>query len=429
MFGFDVTKNYISVNFFYEDNRLFMSALFQNQFKEMNVDFRNECQSKRDSLYYLCYNTALFITEAAYPDKLAEYYYNIGDYKSCAKVCVNAICKFEHEMEKEKVASLYTYWAFCLTYDPELTHKDKYGNYIIPDERERDIISKINVALALNPEDPMHKINKGTIGYYLYALRAPKIIEEYITKNLYLDVLNSPKSEQISSLISYYDMRSHKIERMPDNAQSSFYIDSIVNPLRRLVKTHHEFFAPETYFYIAKIISTYSHVAPGVLDYSIDYYKRAIQYELDKNHGSAYKLSEYYNSLAFAYEKKGLDTISEFKTQRKDFIGIHDTLLSNIKFNVLQAIRYYPQNPWPYTTLAEYWAIKYINSADTTDFVNARQACKDATKRGLDISTFFRYEPYYSLYSHDATDFKKMQANSSHEKFSYIMTKLRIKAN
>lgn len=429
IFGFDGSKQYVSIHIVLKDQKLEMSSFFKNKIRNAGVRFEKDDMNRNDSVHYLCYQTALLIAEESYPDKLAEYLYNRGDLYACMNVCVKALSQINFKNNTEVVASLYNFWALSLTYNYDYIHKpiENVGTNVNHSlkptlEQSIEIISKIDNAIELSRYNKtLYKINKAYILCYLEynELELKKYHSELITKGFQL----LPRKEKLALSVAYYDIKlslfASKYNKLLDDPQKStkkqsditdnyrkLYIDSIYSPLLQVQKDYEDVMAPENYFLIAQILSSKSHLYPNVLNFTIQNYKTAIDKEIQKKSGSYYKLSEYYNSLAFAYERVAMGEKDILEADSTHYCNINDSLLQKIKFSVTQAMNYYSSNPWPYTTYAEYCIIQAlkaegVNADEVQTYLNkAELACKKAQKYGVYVSEYQKYYPYRSLFRH-----------------------------
>lgn len=442
LMGYDGKSQYISLHFYLKDQNLELSSFFKNKIKSKNVRYDKENINRNDSIYFLCYQTAIQIVEEVYPDKLAEYYYNTGDLTACMKVCVYTLSKMDPNMNQDVVANLYNYWALCLTYNQDFIHfPTSYENIdgeAPTKEQGQEIINKLDIAIKKSSQNnTLFKINKAYVLYFLNY--DPDYLNKFLNELIVINFNKLPQREKLAIQIAYFDIKL-SLKANGDDLTKEFYTDSIFIPIQNMQKENEGKIESEQYFLIAQSLSNYSYLNPEILQFAINNYKMAIQLELLKKNGSPYKLSEYYNSLAFTYERVAMGTRNINSASFEDFANVPDTLLNKIKFNVAQAINYYPQNPWPYTTLAEYWAIQGIKvkidaenknnleycTAQKCCFDRAIEACRKAQKRGVNVHAYESYEPYKQLFIYN-NNLKEILLKESNINFDMILSKLNMR--
>lgn len=362
MVGFD-TDNYASLEFSLKDDKAQVAVHFKGHRETFTVPLTDNLDN---TVLLLCYRASVFLLHETDPIHLVEYYYDIGQYEDCARECLTAINRATTNEEKSRA---YLLWGLSTSYSfsEETQSKIKTAlaldrsNHVAEfmsldtDYTDSVFLPRIKALVREQPQDALYWLN------WLYALDP-----EFDTPDRSFIAAVTPRLREVA----------HQLARTPQAPPVAYwYLGKKIEQLAR-AKGYHNY-----------------------LDTAIRYFQEALEVEHKSSQLSTVKMAEYYNALAFSYQQKA------FLTDSLSLAGCFEKKLSpSLEFiDYLETSGYYARtainhdslNLWAWSTLGEYYGIRYQMGESAELKALAWQAWQRAGELGLNLRDYQNTsEPY-----------------------------------
>lgn len=325
-FGFD-SDNYLTLEFTkVKDSSLQLAAtlagtrtVFVESYTPGNV---------HQAIALLNIKVAKLILQKKEPTALFNYLYNSGQENACILACQQALLE---NINKQVQADAYGFMGLCApSYPVYLQHIKKAKGLDKANGEWCKLLAITNAYAHLQPTRKLDSLVRVHPTNYPFHLA------------------------RFSYHLQY------------DTSRATHLFNAFIDTLKKEVP---EYSSVIHYFYAAKK-SDWAQHEPKWLDESIIEYKKAITLEsrLTETHKPNPKLlANYYNNLAFNFEKKILNT---YKSCADSIQRDYFAYLDSCYWYVQQAVQFDPKNKWAQSTLAEYYGLQYLFIKDDSNLAN-----------------------------------------------------------
>lgn len=294
-----------------------------------------------DALSSLNIRAAKMILEKKDPTALIEYYYNLTDKRACAAVCRRVLMDIT---DKEVRADAFGYLstvaedpAEYLWYQTQASRLSSEWHELMVVDAARfglETTKELDSLVQLHPENSMY--HQARLDYYVINNNVGE------TADLNNCIASIKKSIPEYPSTVHYDYATLLAEWGTQDGEEK-WLDSAIAELRR----------------------------------AINWEQRETKYHTP----NAGLLANYYNNLAYAFEEKVLTRLDSCTK----FYGMEDDgYLDSCHNYAVRAIFYNPQNQWAWSTHAEYYGLRYMNTGRTDDSVLFYNGLAKALRLGYD---------------------------------------------
>lgn len=368
MFG-GAFDNYVTMEFYETGNRLSLAVQFNDKREVFTTPYKEETQE--EAIYQLCYKAAIFLMEETDPIRLAEYYFASDQYAESIKACIYTIQTDESVENKSRA---YFLWALS-------------SPYLDGDELNKHI----RLAVKLDPQNHLAAImsmaqeTDSSLDRKIQDLASKNPSNPAIWYNL-VDRINPTSPNDSTSLTEAHD----KLDRV----------------YRKFIGVNAEDVPSEVHWYFGKKLEGWGKYHSDYLDSAISCYRDALNHETQRKVQSMYKISEYYNAIAYTYQQKAFVaarlTIDECQSiPMKDPSGEFESILEISHDYAHLAVLADSLNPWAWSTLGEYYGLKHMITDESGFLELSLSALTKSYQYGLDIDQYIGgSEPYCFIYNH-----------------------------
>ena len=362
-FRMDVNDNYVSVEFYTTEKKIHASVLFKGGRKEFTENINDK--DPRLPLYNLCYNISIVILEQSHPLGLAEYYYNVDEFEKCIKQCMSVVASKKYSDADKSRA--YLFWGLSLNHN----------------ERSFGIQKKFKEAVKLDSNNYDAK---------LVSLLFDSEIEEYDKSVRELLKYDSTVYQYWSRLLSleYIDTGNRCRNYVEDH-------EPLYLKMKKLKDSLNLNYPSDVYWRYGRNLSTCGDLNPVWYDSAISKFLEAVEIESNNADSDPRKLSYYYNSIAYAFEAKALTLsgneinvcLQEFKN------GTSQTARRNLaecSAYAHMATSADSLNAFAWSTLGEYYGLRFMIDGEADDLKNFIDAEKKAHRYSFPTSDGYSFE-------------------------------------
>ncbi len=361
--------NYVTMEFYETGNRLNLAVQFNDKREVFSTSYKAEFQE--EAIYQLCYKAAIFLMEETDPIRLAEYYFASDQYTESIKACIYTIQTDESDENKSRA---YYIWALS---SPYLSGQE-WSN-------------QIRAAVKLDPKNHLASImsmmyqEDTTLQSKLQELAYSNPSNPAIWYNL-IDRIRPAEPLDSSSLAAAHA----KFEEV----------------YKQFVKVNAKDVPSEVHWYFGKKLEGWGKHQTSYLDSAIACYQEAIEHETQRKVQSMYKISEYYNAIAYTYQQKAfvagrLKIDVCMSTPVRDSSGEFEFILEISRNYAQLAVLADSLNPWAWSTLGEYYGLKHMINGEAELLERSLVALTKSYQYGLDIDQYVgSSEPYCFIYKH-----------------------------
>jgi hypothetical protein len=399
-FGCQVNENYASIDLYVSDNNLCMETAYKG---ERNLVCRPYVDSTlKDAINKICYDAATYILGKSDPMRLADFYFNVGDYPGCIMICLDILSDNAYEdaspkTKKQIYGKAYMYWGLCVLNEGDSTSHENplKGNAI---------------ALQITREKLMKSMS-------LFAEN------EDVKRLLLVNKLSNDPKESVSSLISndpdnylhrltllsqwakrYSDrLRAFQGDPTIRSQLASQYYRSLDTLYRDIFVFCKNNYPPEVHYQFGTLIddnfASYNH---SLYDKSLLLYQKAIDEELELEVSNKKSVAEYYNALSYCYEEKAITFPHDSSSYSQN--------LTYCYYYAQQALLMDPKSPWAWSTLGEYYGLLFLKENKPSQLDSCFSAFKNAYSYGFELNNYTDSEPYKTLCSRYSAAFAKLSA-------------------
>jgi len=350
-FGID-SDNYMALEYsLIAPNTLQLNASLGRNHSIFTENVQND--NLHDALSSLNIRAAKMILEKKDPTALIEYYYNSANERACAAACRRTLQDFT---DKGVQADALGYLAMVSDDSVDYRWYLQQASRLNSDWQELVVLNNARFGVgSWNELDSLVKLHPESSTYHQARL------------DYYLFNAAFGETDNLNRCIA-----------------------SIKKSVREYPSTVH--------YYYASLMASWGSLGSGEwLDSAIVEYRRAINWEQreTKEHTpNAGLLANYYNELAYAFEQKILLKVGNCNS----FIEAEQfRQLDSCHHHVMQAILYNQDNPWAWSTMAEYYGLTYMNTKKKDDSVKFYYSLSKAVKLGFDPSYQWQTPPYCLL--------------------------------
>lgn len=382
IFGVD-SYNYVSLEFSSRKSELQLSVQFKGK-RETFLATKNDLNPD-EAVLALCYQAALFILQEDEPIHAAEYFFDIGQPTEAIQACLLVLQGESSSEDKSHALTLLGFASYHYNLDPQF--------------RER-----VKEAYLLDRRNFVAGLYSGNIKFELPALQK-MAVNDPLNLSIWYQLLDRAASLPVYPRFNEEVWTSEQYRQSVEQADSSFAIQ-FKDSLRHAENFFRRYGPPNqvpsvAYWYLGKKIEQLARAKGyhNYLDTAIRYFQEALEVEHKSSQLSTVKMAEYYNALAFSYQQKA------FLTDSLSLAGCFEKALSpSLEFiDYLETSAYYARtainhdslNLWAWSTLGEYYGIRYQMGESAELKALAWQAWQRSRELGLNLRDYQNTsEPY-----------------------------------
>ncbi len=366
MFG-GAFDNYVTMEFYETQNKLNLAVQFNDKREVFTTAYADEIQE--EAIYQLCYRAAIFLMEETDPIRLAEYYFASDQFTESIKACIYTI---QTDASDENKSRAYFIWALSSPYLGGGEWRDQ-----------------IRAAVELDPKNHlaaiMHlaQLGDSSLDHKIQDLASRNPTNPTIWYNL-ADRINPAEPVDSASLTEAYQ----EFDRV----------------YREFIAGNADDVPSEVHWYIGRKLEEWGKHADHYLDSAIGRYREALEHETERKVQSMNKISEYYNAIAYTYQKKafaaaGLTIDVCMPVLVQDPKGEFQRILEISHDYAHLAVLADSLNPWAWSTLGEYYGLMHMVTGEGEYLERSLTALTKSYQYGLDIDQYVgASEPYCFIY-------------------------------
>lgn len=364
-----VFDNYVTMEFYQAGNRLNLAVQFNDKREVFSTAYKEETQE--DAIYQLCYKGAIFLMEETDPIRLAEYYFASDQYTESIKACIYTI---QTDASAENKSRAYYIWALSSPY---------LGREELNDQ--------IQTALNLDPKNHL-----ATIMY----------MAQHTDTTLHSKIRELAHGNPSNTAIWYNWIDRIEPAEPFDSASLAKAYKEFDEVSRNFIKVNAEEVPSEVHWYLGKKMEGWGKYNSAYLDTALSCYRKALAHETQRQVQSMYKISEYYNAVAYTYQQKafaaaGLKIDECLSTPINDSTGQFEHILETSHEYAHLAVLADSLNPWAWSTLGEYYGLMHMINTKSEYLERSLSALTKSYQYGLDIDQYVGgSEPYCFIYNH-----------------------------